>query len=237
MNREKIFIRLMLTAIILCLSVTPVSATNNNTVRGYIWNQLTGEVMPYDQSNYQPEVGIPVATIDTKTKYGKVIDGSDIKLRLLYMYQFINYTQTSATLDWEKKYVGVTRVDNSKSNNPTTLEFEAQDSGTWEASVSSSFETSAEFDAVVAKASATSSISGTASRSWTSGYTYGATTTVPAYTIGKVEAFIPGTSSAGYARYKVTNTSNDDWWYSDLPLSGTVPAKNAWNFKVTIPCY
>lgn len=235
MNRKKIFIKLMLTAIILCLSVTHVSATNNNTTRGYIWNQLTGEVKPYDQSNYQSEVDIPVDN-NTQTIHSKVQNDNVIKPKLLYMYQFIRYTQTSATLDWEKKYVGVTRVDNSRSSSPTILEFQAQDSGTWEASISSSFETSAELDAVVAKVNVTSSIGGTVSRSWTSGFTYGAATTVPAYTIGKVEAYIPGTSSAGYARYKVTNTSNDDWWYSELPLSGTVPAKNAWNFKVTIPC-
>lgn len=168
MKRKKIFVRLMLTTIILCLSVTPVSATNNDTVRGYIWNQLTGEVMPYASSNYQPEVDIPVATIDTKTIHGKVRDGRNIRPELLYMYQFISYTQTSATLDWEKEYVGVTRVDNSKSNSSTTLEFEAQDSGTWEASISSCFETSAELDAVVAKVNVTSSICGTVSRSWTS---------------------------------------------------------------------
>jgi hypothetical protein len=102
MNRKKIFIKLMLTAIILCLSVTHVSATNNNTTRGYIWNQLTGEVKPYDQSNYQSEVDIPVDN-NTQTIHSKVQNDNVIKPKLLYMYQFIRYTQTSATLDWEKK--------------------------------------------------------------------------------------------------------------------------------------
>lgn len=73
----------MLTSIILCLSVTPALATNNNNFRGYIWNQLTGEVIPYDQSNYQPVVEIPSDTIDTEPIQDKVRDGSDIKPQIV----------------------------------------------------------------------------------------------------------------------------------------------------------
>ncbi len=237
MRLKKIALLTVLSISVLCLSLTPMSAEKkysqkSSNITGYIWNESTGTSTTYDPANFPTEV---TNTVNPDKQHKENAEGIIVPM-LLYMYTFDHYSETSSNLDWQKQYVGVTRIDNSKSISPTTLTFTASASGSFGISGTTGLETSAEKDAIVAKVKISSSVSGTASRSWTAQTTYGTATTVPAKTIGKVTAYIPGTASNGYAVYKVTNTSNSDWWWQDRERGAIVPAQNAWNMIVEIPC-
>ena len=117
-----------------------------------------------------------------------------------------------------------------------TLIFTADITSTFELSGTTGFEVSAEKQAILAKVQGTASISGTASRSWNKGTKYGTESTVPAGKIGKITAYIPATTSKGDAVYKVYNTSTSGYYYENRSRGAIVPAKNAWNFVVEIPC-
>ncbi len=224
MKFKRLATALFLILTILSLPVSSVAAADNID-SSYIWDESRAQaVTAYNLSN------IPL-TINSDP-----INSSTISPMLLYMYTFDHYSENSETLNWKQKYVGVTRVDNSGSVSPTTLTFIASTTNSWSISGTTGSEVTIELNAIKAKVAATSQFSATGSRSWETGFSYGVSTTVPPHMIGKVTAYIPGTSSSGYAVYKVTNTSNNTYWYENRARGAIVPAQNAWNIVSQIPC-
>ena len=231
-----------LTAIFVCIAVFSTFGLNafaaekdttQNSI-GIIWNQSTGEVTQYDPSTFKNEEIIPIKAekLPTSKNSKSSVIGRGISLPVLD-----HYSETSESLNWTQKYVGVTRVDNSGNQyTGASIIFTATSTDSWSASGTYGTEVSAEMDLIVAKVNVTSSLQATVTRSWTNGTQYGTSTTVPAKTIGKITAYIPGTSSSGYACYKVYNTSDSSYYWNNIPKGAIVPANNAWNLVITIPC-
>lgn len=237
MKIKKVVTIILLAAFLFSIS-TPALAKSQDQKEssiGIIWNEETGESQYYSLSN-PPKIDPILDPLPSKKdlEKSKSTKTSVVTPQSL-LPVLVRYDQNSATLDWEEKYVGVTRVDNSDNlYTSAKLIFMATESDSWEYAGTTSLETSAELELILSKVQATVTVSGTASRSWTKGYTYGTETEVPPGKIGTVTAYIPGTSSSGYAVYKVYNTYDDTYFYDYRARGAIIPAKNAWNMKVKI---
>ena len=220
---------LLTSCVLLSALASPVSASSTE----YLWNENTREVVDPGVKVNPPIVDETAKVKDKGTK-GKKDDGG-IGAQWIYS-QLVRYDQSSAIVDWKKKYVGVTRVDNSGNlYTGASLQFKATSSSSWEVEASGSLETEAELNLMVTKVKGTVTVGGAVRRSWTSGYEYGTESEVPPKTIGRVTAYIPGTTTKGNAVYKMTNDGTGETWYEYRARGAVVPADNAWNMVVQIP--
>jgi hypothetical protein len=244
MLKDKI-LSLILTAVMVLGSTGFAFAdqtTNPPSSSGYIWDQRTGVSTPYNISKFKNTVSTttPAEVLDqiqNTTTPDSSGSSTDIHVSAIAMPVFDHYSETSSIVNYKLKYVGVTRVDNSGNKySSASLIYTATVSSSWSISGTTGAEVQAELTAIVAKVKVSSSVSGTASRSWSKGTTYGTSTTVPAGKIGKVEAYIPGTTSKGNAVYKVYNTSDSTYYYENRSRGAVVPSSSGWNFVVTVPC-
>lgn len=235
MKLKRTVIAFLLSSSMLFMSAAPSFAAERRqaeNAKGYIWDQSTGKVITYDPSTFQSAVTTSLTLNEKETENRSK---PSIVTPDSLMPVFDHYSENSETLNWKQEYVGVTRVDNSKSSAPADIIFQAVSSGSFSISGTVGVETSTELNAILNKVKVTASISGTSSRSWSTGSTYGTKSVVPAGKIGKITAYIPGTASNGYAVYKVYNTTDDTYFIDNRPRGAIVPAQNAWNFVVEIP--
>ncbi len=237
--KTKKTLTVILMIVLVFSSMVPVlakSQSEKGTSIGIIWDEETGKTTYYDLDN--PLKDKPIH-LDKQPSNEDIENAkkkkSDISPQAL-MPVLIRYDQDSARINYEAEYVGFTRVDNSKNLfTPASIIFIADDTDSFSASTSATYETGLELDAIVAKVQATVTIGGTVKREWTAGHSYGAESSVPPREIGRITAYIPGTYSAGTLVYKVYNTYDDSYFIDYVDIGATVPANHAWNLKVEIP--
>lgn len=216
--KSKFFKMLSFTIALACcfsISVFAEMKTKDGTSNGVLWNQATGETTIYDLSNSQIFNTIldPIPKIDVS---------------ITPMFVTASYTQSTTAINYKGKYVGFTRVDNSKNlYGAASLEFTATDSGSITIEATASFETATELNLVLAKVQGTVTVGGSYSRAWEKSHQYGTTASVPKGKIGKVTAYIPTTKSTGSFHYYSTGTNSAG--------GAIVPSQNSWNFVVEIP--
>jgi len=207
---------------------SPVSAATTE----HLWDENTNSVIDPSTLNSQPAID------ETANRQDINIDGSDkggVSSRAI-IRTLARYDQSSAIVDLEKKYVGIFIVDNrSNLYGSATMTYEADTTDTFGVEATTGISASAEKDLVVAKVNGTVSVGAAASRGWNKGTKYGASTTVPAKTLGAAKAFIPGTSTKGQMVYKLTTDSTGEVRYEYVPAGAVVPSKSAWNIKFIIP--
>lgn len=232
MLNKKCFIALLCITLVVSF-ITPALASNNQETY-YLFNESTGTSTVFDPNNHKENI-----MLDPKPDKKTIVDEKNAVdvTPLSVTYKVLDhYDQNSAVIDYKKKYVGTSRLDNTA--NPytsATLIFEASSSGSWSASATVTGETSAELNLIVTKVDATVSVGGTTSRTWTSGYKYGSSLTVPPGRIGEIAAYIPGTSSNGYAVYKVYDLDSGNYVGTEsYPRGAIVPAENFWNMVTKV---
>lgn len=207
---------------------SPASAATTQ----HLWDENTKSVIDPSILNSQPVVDETANVQDIN------IEGTNKEgiAPMAIFRTLVRYDQSSAIVDLEKKYVGIFIVDN-RSNQfaSASMTYEADSSDTFGVEATTGISVSAEKDLVVAKVNGTVSVGATASRSWTRGTKYGASTTVPAKTLGAAKAFIPGTSTKGQMVYKLTTDSTGEVRYEYVPVGAVVPSKSAWNIKFMVP--
>lgn len=153
--------------------------------------QSTGEATSYDPTTWKaPDIPLDPAPTQEELKNSKTKkQESNVISPHLLMDTFVRYDQNSAILDYKKKYVGQTRVDNSGNPfTPTNLLFTASATDTWNVSVTVTSTTKGEITAIIGKVDQTISVGGTYSRGWQKGYSYGSSTSVPPKRIGTINA-------------------------------------------------
>lgn len=218
---------------LLLIFITPALASSSQETYN-LFNESTGTSTVFDPNNNEE-----IIKFDPKPDKKTIVDEKNAidVTPLSITYKVLDhYDQNSAVVDYKKKYVGTSRLDNTA--NPytsATLTFQASSSGSWAASATVTGETSAELNLIVTKVDATISVGGTNTRTWTSGYTYGSSLTVPPGRIGEIAAYIPGTSSNGYAVYKVYDLDSGNYvGTQSYPRGAIVPAENFWNMVTKV---
>lgn len=243
MKRRKGKFAVAILSMLFLLSFLTLPASASTTE--YLWNEDTQEVIEIEDiqeiiENTEAPVlendeGVPIDGSIIETEKRLVKRDTEIGIQW-YIEQLVRYDQTKSPIDYKKKYVGQHRVDNSDNKYTSAkLIFTASSGGSWEVSGSTSLETKAELNLIVSKVDATVTVGGAVSRSWSKGYEYGTEVEVPKGKIGTATAYIPGTSSAGNAVYKLTHDSTGETFYENRARGAIVPAKNSWNIVISIP--
>ena len=198
---------------------------------GFIWNEDTNEAEYYgiEELMEMEETEEIIDQIEQDIQNNQDNDAPTIKPRA-ELKTFLRYDQKSTSRDNKAKYVGSARVDNRNGSQSATISFTATNSGTWTVGVSGNLSGKTEINAVVAKVDATVSIGGTVSRSWSSGRTYGSSSTVPAGSVLTLEAYMVGTYTSGDLVYSVYDTYDGKTYTYRYPVGTAVPSKNDWNF-------
>ena len=224
---KKIIKRLFVLTLVATLGYAPSVAFASDN--GFLWDESTGKTTYYDildeETTYYDDLDEEATYYDENTQSS----------RALPIVTFSRYEQASTTINYKAKYVGQARVDNSANKlTPANLQFTATSSGTWDVSGSIQFQAKGEAGAIIAKVETSVTIGASVSRSWTTGYSYGSSVSVPAGKIGTISAYIPGTVTSGNLVYKHLNVDTGESWITTHPVNQTIPSKDSWNFVVAI---
>jgi len=228
----KSYLAVMLTILLVLIPLT-ASATQQvtNTTTTYLYDESTAESIIVDPSDFVQTVDNDLKVPKNQVVKEKDKDG-DIQVR--WAYEVLDrYDESNHIYDIKKNLVDTAYVSNG-TDYPINGWFESNYSSSWSASGTVSGTTSSELNLMVAKVDAEITVGGTLSRSWTSGVQYGASASVPAHKIYAFSGYIPGTTTNGYAVYKLINDGDGtiiDYLY--YPRGAIVPCENAWTIDVS----
>lgn len=224
--------------LILCFLMAPTAlATSESTLEpiGYIYNPDTGALKPY---YFSPQECLPVLAQpeQTMTDSHTAIPIPDYMPRAI-IRTFHSYSPTSYTYSYNNSRfkIGFSRVDNTRSSQPTDLIFKVEKSGSCSMAITSGITIGGEMDAIYAKAKAEFGAEVTTQISWTSGQSSSTGSKVPAGQIGKVTAYVVGMYSNGTARYTLENPATGTIQYENVGIGAIIPTTNGWNFVIEIP--